>query len=138
MTKSLFLEDSYLKEMEATILETSQENNRWKIVLDKTVFYPMGGGQPTDQGELFAGNWRAKVSQALLKEDKIVHYVEGEPPPVNTVVKGAIDWDRRYLCGGLCALPFGALAKSVDAFQGGSREKAGDLLPRGYREGLRA
>lgn len=99
MTIPLYLHDAYLKEMEATIIETVKEaDNRWQIVLDKTVFYPRGGGQSTDQGMLFAGDWQGKVCQALQKEDRIIHQVEGkEPPPVGAVLKGVIDWDRRYL-----------------------------------------
>ena len=99
MTKALYLEDSYLKEMEATIVEVSKENeNRWQVVLDKTIFYPRGGGQSTDQGSLFTDSWKCKVSQVLQREDKIIHYIEGEqPPPVGSQLKGIIDWDRRYL-----------------------------------------
>lgn len=99
MTTPLYMQDAYLKEMEATILEVTKEtDNRWQIVLDKTIFYPRGGGQSTDQGSLFTETWKGKVSQALQKEDKIVHQVEGsEPPPIGTIVKGVLDWDRRYL-----------------------------------------
>lgn len=97
MTKALYLEDSYLKEMEAAIVEVSKESeNRWQIVLDKTIFYPRGGGQSTDQGSLFNENWRCKVSQALQKEDRIIHYIEGDQPPaIGNKIHG--DWDRRYL-----------------------------------------
>lgn len=99
MTKLDYLENSYLQEMEATIVEVSKEGeNRWQIVLDKTIFYPRGGGQPTDQGSLFTKDWKGKVFQALLKEEKVIHYVEAsEPPSIGTLVKGTIDWDRRYL-----------------------------------------
>ena len=46
MTKLEYLEDSYLKEMEATIVEVAKESeNRWQLILDKTIFYPRGGGQ---------------------------------------------------------------------------------------------
>ncbi len=99
MTIPLYMHDAYLKEMEATIVEVVKENdNRWLLVLDKTIFYPRGGGQSTDQGILFTETWKGKLSQALLKEDKIIHYVEGDqPPPVGTLLKGILDWDRRYL-----------------------------------------
>lgn len=99
MTVPLHLSDAYIKEMEATIVDTTKETDkRWQIVLDKTIFYPRGGGQSTDQGILFTEAWRGKVSQALQKEDKIVHFVEGDqPPPIGTIVKGTLDWDRRYL-----------------------------------------
>lgn len=81
MTMPLYLEDAYLKEMEATIIEVTKESdNPWQIVLDKTIFYPRGGGQSTDQGFLFIEGWKVKVSQALLKEDKIIHYVEDRRP----------------------------------------------------------
>ena len=51
----MYLEDAYLKEMEAVILEVARESKqppRWLLVLDKTIFYPRGGGQSTDQGIL--------------------------------------------------------------------------------------
>ena len=99
MTIPLYLEDAYLKEMEAVILEVAKESEgRWTVVLDKTIFYPRGGGQATDQGVLFTDNWKAKVYQVLQKEGKIFHYVEGEqPPPPHTQVKATLDWNRRYL-----------------------------------------
>lgn len=99
MTTPLYLYDSYLKEMEAVVVEKVKESDRkWLLVLDKTIFYPMGGGQPTDQGSLFTENWRGKVFQVLHKDGKIVHYVEAEePPPIGTSLKGELDWPRRYL-----------------------------------------
>lgn len=99
MTNPLYLHDAYLKEMEATIVEVSKEtSNRWLVVLDKTIFYPRGGGQSTDQGFLFTEAWKGKVSQALQKENRIIHFSEGsEPPPKGSTVKGILDWDRRYL-----------------------------------------
>ena len=101
MTTLLYLENAYLKEMEDTILEVARESDgqqRWLLVLDKTIFYPRGGGQATDQGFLFTDIWKGKVSQVLLKEGKILHYVEGDQPPsVGTLVKGTLDWNRRYL-----------------------------------------
>jgi alanyl-tRNA synthetase len=81
MTTPLYLNDAYLKEMEAVITEISREldqQQRWMIVLDKTIFYPRGGGQSTDQGMLFTDNWKGKVCQVLQKEGKTVHYIEGD------------------------------------------------------------
>jgi Ser-tRNA(Ala) deacylase AlaX len=99
MTDPLYLNNAYLKEMDARILEISKESEtRWQIVLDRTVFYPMGGGQPTDQGVLRGENWEGKVYQVLLKGDKTIHYIEGgEPPPVGSSIRGLLNWERRYL-----------------------------------------
>ena len=51
MTTPLYLHNAYLKEAEATILDVIKENDKkWQIILDQTIFYPRGGGQSTDQG----------------------------------------------------------------------------------------
>lgn len=99
MSYPLFLHDAYLQEMEASVLEVTQESEkRWQIVLDRTVFYPMGGGQPTDQGILFTDAWQGKVYQVLQKGEKIIHYVEADQSSVvGVAIKGKIDWNRRYL-----------------------------------------
>ena len=99
MTTPLYLEDAYLKEMEATITNVAKESdNRWLITLDQTIFYPRGGGQSTDQGILRTDTWEGKVFQVLQKEGTIIHSVEGaEPPPAGTTVKAVINWERRYL-----------------------------------------
>lgn len=99
MTIPMYLHNAYLKEAEGTILEVIKENEkRWQIVLDQTIFYPRGGGQSTDQGILFTDSWKGKVAQALQKEDKIVHYVESDQPPaVGTLLRESLDWERRYL-----------------------------------------
>lgn len=100
MTTLIYLENAYVKEMDATILEAAKEpdGERCLLVLDKTIFYPRGGGQATDQGLLFNDNWKGKVSQVLLKEGKIQHYIECETPPTpGTQIKGTLDWNRRYL-----------------------------------------
>jgi len=99
MTKLLYYQDAYLREMDAHILEINREGaKKWQIILDQTIFYPMGGGQPTDQGFLSTPEWKGKVYQVLHKGDKIIHYVETEQPPsVGTSIHGVIDWERRYL-----------------------------------------
>ena len=97
-TIAIYLEDSYAKEMDAQILEVIPDGeNRWRLILDKTVFYPMGGGQPTDQGELASGNWNGKVYQVMIRDGEINHYVESsESPEINSMVHGTLNWDRRY------------------------------------------
>jgi alanyl-tRNA synthetase len=92
------MEDSYVQEMDATILDILPEGEkRWRMTLDKTVFYPMGGGQPTDQGELISDTWKGKVYQVLTRDGEIWHYVESDSQPaIGTSVHGKIDWSRRY------------------------------------------
>lgn len=96
-TKSLFMKDAYLTEMEADILNVQAEGpQQWRVILSETVFYPRGGGQSTDQGVLKNEQWQGEVYQVLMKEDEIVHYVKGEEPPLQAKIKGQIKWERRY------------------------------------------
>ncbi|MBU1032188.1 alanyl-tRNA editing protein [Patescibacteria group bacterium] len=97
-TEPLYLNDSYLKEMDTEVLEVLPEGEgRFRIILDKTVFYPMGGGQATDQGKLEGENWTREVYQVLNKDGEIWHFVKANiPPKVGLKVHGTINWDRRY------------------------------------------
>ena len=99
MTIPLYLHDAYLKEAQTTILEIIKESDKkWQIIVDQTIFYPRGGGQSTDQGVVFTDKWKGKVMQALLKEDKLIHYIESdEPPSVGKQITEVLDWNRRYL-----------------------------------------
>jgi Ser-tRNA(Ala) deacylase AlaX len=96
-TKQLYLDDSYLKEMDAKILEVRPEGKGWKLLLDQTVFYPMGGGQPTDQGVLTFSSWKGDVYMVMAKDGEIWHYTNaGTDPVIGAIVHGVINWDRRY------------------------------------------
>ncbi len=97
-TRQLYLHDSYLKDMEATIMQVEPESdNRFRLILDATVFYPMGGGQPTDQGTLMTDSWSAHVYQVMMKEGELWHYIESaKAPSVGLKVKGTINWERRF------------------------------------------
>lgn len=98
MTELLFRDDAYLKSCEATVVAV---NDRGGIVLDRTVFYPTGGGQPGDCGVLrLADGGEVRIATAVKGEapDEIVHVpAEGEtaPEPGQTVT-AEIDWQRRY------------------------------------------
>jgi misacylated tRNA(Ala) deacylase len=95
MTEELFRSDSYLRECGATIDEVREDG----VVLDRTVFYPLGGGQPGDTGKLsWAGGEAAVVDTRYAEDGVIVHVLaEGAPyPRVGAVVHGQLDWDRRY------------------------------------------
>lgn len=97
-TKQIYLDDSYLKEMDAEVLEIKTEpDGSNRLLLDQTVFYPMGGGQPTDQGQLKTDSDTWEVYMVMNKDGEIWHYIKSEnPPKVGDKVHGIINWDRRY------------------------------------------
>ncbi len=92
MTEALYQTDSYLREFEATVIAV--EGNA--VALDRTAFYPGGGGQPCDVGTLSAGGRVWPVTRVRRAGETIWHEVEGEPPPLGAQVQGQIDWKRRY------------------------------------------
>jgi len=92
MTNLLFQTDAYVKEFDATV--TAVEGNA--VALDRTAFYPGGGGQPNDVGMLTAGGQTWAVSKVRKANNEVWHEVDGEPPAVGAGVRGIIDWDRRY------------------------------------------
>ncbi|MEI7554376.1 alanyl-tRNA editing protein [Candidatus Chlorohelix sp.] len=102
-TEPVYLSEPYLRRMSAKALEILPESaKRFRLLLDNTVFYPMGGGQPTDQGILrWDDSPQAKVYQVMMKEGEIWHYLEPLQPErflleVGQQVEGEIDWERRY------------------------------------------
>ena len=94
MTQKIYSTDSYARAMDATIVRTDTDDGR--VLLDRTVFYPGGGGQPFDHGELAIGDDRLAVVRVTQDSDGVWHWLEGGLPPVGTAVAGEIDWDRRY------------------------------------------
>ena len=92
MTRLLYQTDSTLREFEAQVVEVVGDG----VVLDRTAFYPGGGGQPCDTGWLEAGAERWQVGKVGRKEGRVVHSVDRDPPPVGTSVRGTLDWGRRY------------------------------------------
>ena len=98
LTEELFRADSYLKECEATVVAV---NDRGGIVLDRTVFYPTGGGQPGDTGTLRRADGTEVRIGTTVKgdgEENVVHVPEEDQPSVavGDKVVAAIDWNRRY------------------------------------------
>src|SRR5579884_605735 len=92
MTEMLFLEDSYLRDFDAHVLSVEEQN----VILDRTAFYPRGGGQMADRGILRAEGKSWPVVAVEKRGDDVVHTVEGDPPSSGTAVHGEIDWDFRY------------------------------------------
>jgi misacylated tRNA(Ala) deacylase len=92
MTERLYLDDSTVREFTATVARRLDD----RVVLDRTHFYPEGGGQPADHGTLTDGETEWTVVD-VEKKDTIYHALEGpEPPAAGTTVTGRLDWNRRY------------------------------------------
>jgi len=92
MTELLCQTDSYLHEFEAQVVEVVEGG----VVLDRTAFYPSGGGQPSDVGKLSSDEGEWEVTKVKKESGRVVHKLNGDPPPVGTAVRGALDWERRY------------------------------------------
>jgi len=93
MTKALYLEDSYMKEFEATVIKVIDKNY---IILDQTAFYPGAGGQPEDHGTLGSKEGVFKVVFVKKTPEGISHEVDRPGLKEGAVVAGNLDWDRRY------------------------------------------
>lgn len=90
MSELLYLRDAYLREFDATVVDVDREGGRVK--LDRTAFYPTGGGQPHDTGTL-AGR---PVVDVRKEGEDVWHTVEGELPSAGAVVRGEVEWSRRH------------------------------------------
>jgi alanyl-tRNA synthetase len=88
-TERLYYRDSFLREFDAQVISCEKEGERWKVVLDRTAFYPTSGGQPHDTGKL--GD--VPVIEVADAEQKVVHYASAAVPV--GPVRGTIDWPRR-------------------------------------------
>jgi alanyl-tRNA synthetase len=91
-TERLYYQDSYLTEFTAVVKEASPggRHGEWEVVLDRTAFYPEGGGQPSDLGSLSG----KPVVEVQEREGEIVHRVRGEVAAGQ--VTGRVDWGRRF------------------------------------------
>lgn len=94
MTEELFRDDSYLKSCTAKVLASGPDG----VVLDRTVFYPTGGGQPGDSGTLTGTGGTIVITEAVKGGDGILHKLEegAAVPAVGDAVEVSLDWDRRY------------------------------------------
>jgi misacylated tRNA(Ala) deacylase len=92
MTELLYQTDSYLREFEVTVTGIGKLG----LALDRTAFYPGGGGQMPDKGVLIWNGVEHPVVALKKQGDTVWHKVEGEPPAVGTKVVGKLDWEYRY------------------------------------------
>jgi misacylated tRNA(Ala) deacylase len=91
-TALLYLRDSYLKEFEAQVVELQDQN----VLLDRTAFYPRGGGQMSDHGWLESSGKRHAVISAEKRGPDVFHTTDGALPRLGEKVAGHVDWDFRY------------------------------------------
>ncbi len=96
MTELLYQTDSYLREIEAKI--TAVDMERRAVALDRTIFYPGGGGQPPDRGVLQIASLSLPVIEVQKIGEDVWHILGGEAPlpQVGAQVHGILDWERRY------------------------------------------
>ncbi len=95
MTQELFREDSYAKECDATVIAI----DNGAVILDRTVFYAMGGGQPGDTGEITCASGKATVVDTRYGDGGVIRHVVEENsvlPEVGQQVHATIDWNKRY------------------------------------------
>ena len=91
MTEKLFYADPFLKEFTATVISCEQDKNGFAVILDRTAFYPEGGGQPFDMGIL----GEARVIDTRDRGGEVVHICD-KSLPVGETVHGVIDFARRF------------------------------------------
>jgi misacylated tRNA(Ala) deacylase len=95
VTEELFRENSYLRECDATVVAVAEKS----LLLDRTVFYPLGGGQPGDTGTLtFAGGDAVIVDTRYGDDGSIWHFLadDADVPAIGDSVHIGLDWERRY------------------------------------------
>ena len=92
-TERLYYNDSHLIEFEARVIDKTERVSGWTAVtLDRTAFYPTGGGQPSDTGTLNG----LRVVECIDNEDEgVLHVIQGRAPDLGTTVQGRVDWSRR-------------------------------------------
>jgi misacylated tRNA(Ala) deacylase len=90
LTERLYQRDSYLKEFKAVVTRIVPQEGA--VVLDRTAFYPGGGGQPSDSGHLA----HVKVTGCRSAGGEILHLLDGPAPDLGAQLHAAIDWERRH------------------------------------------
>ena len=92
MTEELFSRDSYTKEFEARVVKLEGR----EVILDRTAFFPGGGGQPPDKGSLGIGPIGAMVVDVRREGGEVVHVTDRAIPDSVRDLKGVLDWERRF------------------------------------------
>jgi misacylated tRNA(Ala) deacylase len=96
MTLLLYQTDSYLREFDGTVVAVNEDSHA--VLLDQSAFYPGGGGQPNDDGQLLVGGAVLPVVKVRKDPEGVWHILAPEAPlPLNGAsVRGLVNWERRY------------------------------------------
>ena len=92
MTKLICHENSYIKEFDAKVTSIRETG----IILDKTAFYPGGGGQPADKGSIIFENSEYTINGIVKEGKNYIHKINSHNIRINETVRGIIDWENRY------------------------------------------
>ncbi len=98
-TDALYLRDSYLRSCSARVIRISVGRGRRRyLALDRTVFHPLSGGQPSDVGVIRGEGFELSVRKTLLRRGVVIHFglLSGREPAEGDEVRCALDWGRRY------------------------------------------
>ena len=126
MTHMLFRDDAYARDASATVIGHTDEGG---IILDQTLFYPTGGGQPGDSGHITWAGSSLTIATAVKGEGDTIVLVPSEPralPPRGVQIEQHLDWDRRYAHMRVhtalhllsVVMPFGVTGGSISAGRG--------------------
>jgi Ser-tRNA(Ala) deacylase AlaX len=92
MAELLYLADSYVREFDASVTTVDGQ----AVTLDRTAFYPGGGGQPADAGILSWSGGQSRIMEMHRDGSTVWHVLEGPVPAAGVAARGAVDWERRY------------------------------------------
>jgi len=96
-TTKVYLEDSYLKSLDANVVKIAQERNKAYLLLDRTIFHPKSGGQPSDVGTIEGSGFRVDIKRAMVQGGTVVHFGNVEGKAETGPCKCEIDWAKRFL-----------------------------------------
>ncbi len=96
MTELLYQTDAYMQEFDATVINVLPDQHA--VILDRSAFYPGGGGQPCDFGTLRIGDTAFSLEKVKKQGDDVLHFLAGNEslPAIDSASHGTLDWARRY------------------------------------------